>query len=109
MKVLKPFLALALISSLLAVNANAIGKREKGALMGAGIMLLLPTMAQNMGSLFGSRQTYDEPIKYQASREPIIIEREVIIERPSRGRYSQRQDRRYYDRQDSTQIIIIER
>lgn len=112
MKALKPFLAFALISSLLAVNANAIGKREKGALMGAGIMLLLPSMAQNMGSLFNQKETYDEPVRYQTRREPVVVEREVIVKRPSRDRYNQNRDRYYRDnddRQNGTQIIIIER
>jgi hypothetical protein len=124
MKFAKPMLAIALVSSLSFVNANAIGDREKGALVGAGAMLLLPTMVQNMGVLFGGNQViHSEPVKYHNSR-PVAIEREkvIIIEesRHNRDRYHRydrhrhdrfdRSNRHHKDRYDSgQQIIIIQR
>ncbi|MBE0495521.1 MAG: hypothetical protein IBX45_03835 [Campylobacterales bacterium] len=118
MKLFKPALAMLLVSSLAVVNANAIGKREQGALMGAGILLLLPTLTQNMGNLFGGTQSTQPVVVYQ---EPVVQREVVYVERaPQKRRYynerydNRRYDRgyeRHYDRHEpySRKTIIIER
>lgn len=125
MKFAKPMLAIALVSSLSFVNANAIGDREKGALIGAGALLILPTMVQNLGVLFGGDQgVHNESAGYHPRPRPIVVEREkvIIIEdsRYDRDRHH-RYDRHRYDRFDrknghhkerydpDQQIIIIQR
>jgi hypothetical protein len=108
MKVLKPLLAIALVSALTTVNAQAIGNREKGALMGAGIMLLLPTLTQNVGALFGAqdqtpqRRQYDEPA-YE-TREVVIVERAPRYKRGHAPCYE-----RYEEEPYRRKTIIIER
>lgn len=125
MKFAKPMLAIALVSSLSFVNANAIGDREKGALIGAGAMLLLPTMVQNMGVLFGdSHGDYGHSRKHHHNPKPVIVEREkvIIIDDNHRyGKHHDRYNRHKYDRYDrknryhrdryseDRQIIIIQR
>lgn len=104
MKAFKTLAVMALVSSLLAVNANAIGKRERGALIGAGALLLLPSMVQNMGSLFGQGNNMQPSNSYGYNQgyEPIIIERDSRPKRYNRSR----SDRGSVD---NRQIIIIER
>ena len=43
MKALKTIALAALLTTMSVVNANAMGDRERGALIGAGAVLLLPT------------------------------------------------------------------
>ena len=123
MKFAKPLLALALVSSLSVVNAHAIGEREKGALIGAGALLLLPNMVQNMGVLFGGGQAvHQQPVRYH--NKPVVVERErvIIIEESHYDRRSyNRHDRHRHDRYDrkkgdrkdrydlGQQVIIIQR
>lgn len=106
MKLVRPLLALALVSSLSVVNAHAIGKREQGALMGAGVLLLLPTLSQNMGNLFGAQNT--QPVVVH--REPVVHKEVVYVEKaPPKRRYYD--NRRYYDEDEPyrRKTIIIER
>jgi hypothetical protein len=117
MKIMKPMLAIALVSSLSIVNANAIGEREKGALIGAGAMLLLPAMVQNMGALFGTNQaSYGESVQYHQNSRPIVLEQErvIIIKEPQydRHRYNRGERKKRYREnryEQDQQIIIIQR
>jgi len=115
MKFAKPLLALALVSSLSVVNAHAIGEREKGALIGAGALLLLPSMVHNMGVLFGGGQAvHQQPVRYH--NKPVVVERErvIIIEEShyDRRRHD-RCNRKKGDRKDrydlGQQVIIIQK
>jgi hypothetical protein len=111
MKFLKPLLAVALISSLSVVNANAIGNREKGALIGAGALLLLPTMVENFGQLFGNNQRVDDgAIRYQSRSQPVVVhEKRVVVVNQKVRRNKNRdfhQKRRYNGKQE---VIIIQR
>jgi len=121
MKFLKPILAVALASSLSVVNANAMGDREKGALIGAGAMLILPSMVQNLGVLFGGNQAiHSEPVRYHREPRPIVVERETVIIKQKHPKHDRQREygRHYgkynhYDRQNrysnNDRIIIIER
>jgi len=108
MKALKPLLAIALVSALTTINAQAIGNREKGALMGAGIMLLLPTLTQNVGALFGAQdQAPQRRQHYEPSYEPREV---VVIERaPRHKRYYEPRYERYEEEPYRRKTIIIER
>jgi len=114
MKLIRPLLAVALVSSLSVINAHAIGKREQGALMGAGILLLLPTLSQSMGNLFGGTQgtqpvvVYEEPVVH---REVVYVERAPQKRPHYNGRYNERRHERHYDHYEpyTRKTIIIER
>ncbi|MBN2964900.1 hypothetical protein JWV37_08905 [Sulfurospirillum sp. T05] len=113
MKLFKPALAMLLVSSLAVVNANAIGKREQGALMGAGILLLLPTLSQNMGNLFGAQNTQPVVVHHEpvVRKEIVYVERAPQKRRYANDRYNDRRYDRHYDRYEpyTRKTIIIER
>jgi len=87
-------------------NANAMGEREKGALIGAGAAVLL------LPAIFG----HNEPVRYvepprrevvyvEEPRERVVYrepvrERVIIIDDDSRRYHPTHRDDRYYDRHD---------
>lgn len=97
MKTIKTLLIAALLVVITSLNAHAIGKTEKGILIGVGSMLLLPSMFENAGKLFGSNQysqnsttrviTQEPPrdrVVYKTrviEREPTIIYRTQVVEK----------------------------
>ena len=95
MKIIKTVLlsAALLFSSL--TSAHAIGDREKGALIGAGAVLLLPSLIEGAGNLFGGtpQRSYttthyvEQPRTTVVYREPYVRERVIIIEDAPRYRY----------------------
>lgn len=106
MKTLKMICLSAALVICSATSAHAIGDVEKGALIGAGAMLLVP-------ALFGNHQTttYVEPrrevIYYEQPRERVVYrepyyerERVVII---NNGYYPPRHRPHYYERYPSYQ------
>ena len=95
MKALRSLAVAALLVAVSTINAHAIGERERGALIGAGALLLLPTMVQNMGNLFGGSSYDDGYRSTRVIREPIrevsvepVIEREIVyIDRAPKHHY----------------------
>lgn len=113
MKALRSLAIAALLVAASTINAHAIGERERGALIGAGALLLLPTMVQNMGNLFGgsshhngynqTRVIHHEPVR-EVYVQP-IVEREVIyVDRPRHKRHHY--EHRRHHRHDRDVIII---
>jgi len=58
MKIVKLFLTVAIVSMLMAVNANAWSKRDQGILIGAGAALLLPGLL-NPSNYYSGRNYYN--------------------------------------------------
>ncbi|ACZ11148.1 hypothetical protein [Sulfurospirillum deleyianum] len=102
MKILKTvllFVAL-LLSSI--TSAHAMGDREKGALIGAGAVLLLPSLLEGAGNLFGGtpQRSYttthyveqpryiERPHTTVVYSEPYVRERVIIIDNAPRHRYA---------------------
>lgn len=123
MKALKSLAVAALLVAASTINAHAIGERERGALIGAGALLLLPTMVQNMGNLFGgssysngyneTRVIRHEPIR-EVYVEPVVHREVIYVDRPVKRHYKpwkrhhkskawKRHQRRHHDRD----VIII--
>lgn len=71
MRVCKPIMAILLAGTLGVVNANAIGKREQGVLIGAGAMLLLPSLLQGARNLTGSNQPQQQSVVYMQPQQPM--------------------------------------
>ena len=73
MRVYKPIMAILLAGTLGVVNANAIGKREQGVLIGAGAMLLLPSLLQGARNLTGSNnnQVQQPSVVYMQPQQPM--------------------------------------
>lgn len=91
------------------MDAHAIGDREKSALIGAGALLLLSSMVQNMGILFGGGQAvHQQPVRHH--RKPVVVERErVIIIKDSRydtGRYN-RDGIDMIEKNETVEIVMI--
>lgn len=80
-----------------ASSLHAIGDREKGALIGAGAVIVLGSLLgnmQNSSSYDEPRVIYREPRPTVIYREPYVRERVIIIDNhPPRYRPSHR----YYD------------
>lgn len=117
MKTIKTLLIATILVVVTSVNAHAIGKTEKGVLIGMGSMLLLPSLFENAGKLFGSTSytqrrssdaTYYEPPKQRVvyktrviEREPTIIYRTEVVEKvyyEPRRKYNARKHHRKIDR-----------
>ena len=112
---MKAFKSLMIAGALVAVstiNAHAIGERERGALIGAGALLLLPTMVQNMGNLFGgnsqshsvnhTRVIHHEPVR-EVIYEPVVHREVIYVERPHVVKKRHHGHHRHHDRD----VIII--
>ncbi len=106
MKMIKTVLASILLIMSGVTSANAMGDRERGALMGAGAVLLLPSLIEGAGNLFGGNRertytttTYVEPRPTVVYREPYVQERVIIIDNPPpRYYYPPRHHHDYDDR-----------
>lgn len=82
-----------LISAVLVVSgmtqAHAMGEREKGALMGAGAVLLLPSLIAGASNVVERPReyrttTYVEPRPTVVYREPAYVQERVIyVDRPA--------------------------
>ena len=96
MKIFILLVAVVLASAVMTVDALAIGKREKGALLGAGALLLLPTLGQNMGNLFGAGEPVVVHSATPREREVVYVERPVY--RAPHQEYYQRMPSREYHR-----------
>lgn len=90
-------------------SAHAMGDREKGALMGAGAVLLLPSLLEGAGNLFGgghertyTTTTYVEPRPTVVYREPVYVQERVIYidNPPPRYYYPPRPHHGYHDHHD---------
>ena len=73
MRVYKPIMVILLAGTLGVVNANAIGKREQGVLIGAGAMLLLPSLLQGARNLTGSNnnKVQQPSVVYMQPQQPM--------------------------------------
>lgn len=99
------FVSIVLVLSTI-TNANAMGEREKGALIGAGAAVLL------FPAIFGHNESstrYVEPPRREVVyveqprervvyREPYVRERVIIIDDDSRRHHPTHHDDRYYER-----------
>lgn len=90
MKIVKTVLVSIVLVLSGVTSAQAMGDREKGALMGAGAVLLLPSLIEGASNLFGGGQertytttTYVEPRPTVVYREPYVQERVIIVDRPA--------------------------
>jgi hypothetical protein len=90
MKIVKTVLVSIVLVLSGVTSAQAMGDREKGALMGAGAVLLLPTLIEGASNLFGgghertyTTTTYVEPRPTVVYREPYVQERVIIVDRPA--------------------------
>ncbi|AFL67458.1 hypothetical protein [Sulfurospirillum barnesii] len=111
MKILKTVLLCVglLVSGM--TSAHAMGDRERGALIGAGAVLLLPSLIEGAGNLFGGtpQRNYttthyvEEPRPRVVYTEPYVRERVIIIDNTPRHRYESpryERDRSYYHSYD---------
>ena len=114
MKALKTLAVAALLVAVSTINAHAIGEREKGALMGAGALLLLPTIVQSMGTLLGGSSYDSGYTQTRIVREPVrevyvepVIQREIIyVDRPQRGHHKP-WNRSYHKRHHHDRDVVI--
>lgn len=88
-------------------SAHAMGDREKGALMGAGAVLLLPSLLEGAGNLFSGGQrtytttTYVEPRPTVVYREPVYVQERVIyIDNPPPRYYYPPRHHHHHDYDD---------
>ena len=82
------------------VNAHAIGKTEKGVLIGMGSMLLLPSMFENAGKLFGSNYSSSNStrvITHEPPRERVVYKTRVIEREPTVIYKTQVVEKVYYE------------
>lgn len=107
MKTIKTLIIATILVLLMSINANAIGKTEKGVLIGIGSMLLFPTLIDNANKLFGTYNNNQkvitqiiEPPKQRVINRVKVIEK--VYYEPKRKFNHKRQHgeyRRYFKRE----------
>ena len=91
MKIIKTVLASIVLVLSGVTSAHAMGDRERGALIGARAVLLLPSLIEGASNLFGGGReqpvyrttTYVEPRPTVVYREPYVEERVIVVDRPA--------------------------
>ena len=78
MKTFKTLLFAAILMVLTTINAHAIGKTEKGVLIGIGTMLLLPSMLDNADRLFSSNEQKVVTLVKEPPVEKVIYKTKII-------------------------------
>jgi len=102
MKTFKTLLLASLFVALTSINAHAIGKTEKGVLIGIGSVLLLPTIFDNAGKLFGNYQN-NQNVMTRVVHEPVgqkVVYRTRVVEKiyyePRRKSHYKRHHRKHH-------------
>lgn len=101
MKIVKTLLISAVLVFSGITNAHAMGDREKGALLGAGAVVLLGGLisASQQPTRYVESPVYYEPRPTVVYREPVYVQERVIYVDPApRYYYPPRHHRDYDDR-----------